>query len=79
MHTPLLFTSLHLEFLLQVLYNTFEHAGVAQLFRARPCQGRGPGLESLYPHQFSLYIKVPEQGLFVYANVILFLCTLPIL
>jgi hypothetical protein len=27
------------------------YAGVAQLFRARPCQGRGQGLESLYPHQ----------------------------
>ena len=25
-------------------------AGVAQLFRARPCQGRGHGLESHYPH-----------------------------
>ena len=25
-------------------------AGVAQLFRARPCQGRGQGLESPHPH-----------------------------
>src|ERR1041385_3928395 len=31
-----------------------SHAGVAQLFRARPCQGRGQGLESLYPHQMRL-------------------------
>jgi hypothetical protein len=26
------------------------HAGVAQLFRALPCQGRGRELESLHPH-----------------------------
>jgi hypothetical protein len=28
------------------------NAGVAQLFRARPCQGRGQGLESPHPHQY---------------------------
>ena len=27
------------------------YAGVAQLFRALPCQGRGQGLESPHPHQ----------------------------
>ena len=27
------------------------YAGLAQLFRARPCQGRGRELESLNPHQ----------------------------
>ena len=29
---------------------TAPHAGLAQLFRARPCQGRGQGLESPDPH-----------------------------
>jgi 8-oxo-dGTP pyrophosphatase MutT (NUDIX family) len=29
------------------------HAGLAQLFRARPCQGRGQGLESPDPHHLS--------------------------
>ena len=27
-----------------------NYAGVAQLFRALPCQGRGRELESLHPH-----------------------------
>jgi hypothetical protein len=34
-----------------VNYNPQSYAGVAQLFRARPCQGRGQGLESPHPHQ----------------------------
>lgn len=35
----------------QLMYNSYLlHAGVAQLFRARPCQGRGQGLESPHPH-----------------------------
>lgn len=38
-----------------ILYNLTCYAGVAQLFRAFPCQGRGPGLESLYPHQEIIY------------------------
>ena len=34
-----------------VPYNIFTtYAGLAQLFRARPCQGRGQGLESPDPH-----------------------------
>ena len=32
------------------VYNDSSDAGVAQLFRARPCQGRGHGLESRHPH-----------------------------
>ncbi len=32
-------------------YNHLSYAGLAQLFRARPCQGRGQGLESPDPHQ----------------------------
>lgn len=41
------------------LLRTIKHcyAGLAQLFRARPCQGRGQGLESPNPHQFSPYVK----------------------
>ncbi len=39
------------------------HAGVAQLFRARPCQGRGPELESLYPHHEIM--KRDRRGLFL--------------
>lgn len=31
-----------------------KSAGVAQLFRARPCQGRGHGLESRHPHHFQI-------------------------
>jgi hypothetical protein len=42
------------------------HAGVAQLFRARPCQGRGQGLESLYPHQFSYFVEYTLKGVFCY-------------
>jgi hypothetical protein len=30
------------------------YAGVAQLFRALPCQGRGQELESPYPHQIKM-------------------------
>ena len=41
--------ALHVANLLCIIFTCY--AGVAQLFRARPCQGRGPGLESLYPHQ----------------------------
>lgn len=36
-----------------------QYAGVAQLFRARPCQGRGQGLESPHPHQR----KSPDENL----------------
>ncbi len=43
----------------QLMYNSYLlHAGVAQLFRARPCQGRGQGLESPHPHQ----IKFRPRG-----------------
>lgn len=31
----------------------FRRAGVAQLIRARPCQGRGREFESHHPHQFN--------------------------
>ena len=41
------------------------HAGLAQLFRARPCQGRGQGLESPDPHQFAL---LDPTGSFLFAN-----------
>lgn len=31
----------------------FEVCGCSSAVRARPCQGRGPGLESLYPHHIN--------------------------
>jgi hypothetical protein len=36
---------------LLTLVDPGRYAGLAQLFRARPCQGRGHGLESRDPHQ----------------------------
>jgi hypothetical protein len=45
--------------LLQII--THQHAGVAQLFRALPCQGRGRELESLHPHQFGSLAQLVEQ------------------
>ena len=44
---------LQIDFYQKLRYNLLSYAGVAQLFRARPCQGRGQGLESLYPHQLA--------------------------
>ena len=37
--------------LLTIILQVANYAGVAQLFRALPCQGRGRELESLHPHQ----------------------------
>jgi hypothetical protein len=47
---------------------TFQlHAGLAQLFRARPCQGRGQGLESPNPHHTrnNQVTKNPHRGSFL--------------
>ena len=50
-----------------VPYNIFTtYAGLAQLFRARPCQGRGQGLESPDPHHIKSLTKV---RLFIWSGV----------
>lgn len=48
-------------------YNHPCYAGLAQLFRARPCQGRGQGLESPDPHHFRITDKkvLDSRDLFI--------------
>src|SRR5690349_11374977 len=48
--------ALYLELIVDLGYNYPRYAGLAQLFRARPCQGRGRGLESPDPHQKGLFL-----------------------
>ena len=48
------------------LSGNFRYAGVAQLFRALPCQGRGRELESLHPHQ----LKNRQYGGFLVEKII---------
>ena len=48
------------------VYNSSLLAGLAQLFRARPCQGRGRELESLNPHQL---MNVPKGRFLVVIGV----------
>ena len=38
------------------------YAGVAQLFRALPCQGRGRELESLRPHHNDVFEDESERA-----------------